>query len=192
MRNLLVLTTSFLVFPGGSDGKAYVCNAGDLGSIPWLGRSPGEGNGSPLQYSWASLVAQLVKNPPEMWETWVRSLGWEDALEKQKATHSSIRAWRIPWIQSMGSQSVGHNWVTFTFHFHSQHLLWLVGHGNTHVIPVVIYLDYHPWKGFGPPEKEGMANWQAKPCGFPYTSFSWNRHAPTRYWLKKMLITYLL
>ena len=47
---------------------------------------------------WASLVAQLVKNPPAMWETCVRSLGWEDALEKGKATHSSILAWRIPWM----------------------------------------------------------------------------------------------
>ena len=44
----------------------------------------------------ASLVAQLVKNSPAMWETWVRSLGWEDTLEKEKATHSSILAWRIP------------------------------------------------------------------------------------------------
>ena len=55
------------------------------------------GIGYPLQYSWASLVAQLGKNPPVMWETWVRSLGWEDPLEKGKATHSSILAWRIPW-----------------------------------------------------------------------------------------------
>ena len=44
-------------------------------------------------------MAQLVKNPPAMWETWVRSLGWEDPLEKGKATHSSILAWRIPWIR---------------------------------------------------------------------------------------------
>ena len=51
----------------------------------------------PLQYSWASLVAQLVKNLPAMWETWIRSLGWEDPLEKGKATHSSILARRIPW-----------------------------------------------------------------------------------------------
>ena len=58
----------------------------------------------------ASLIAQLVKNLPAMWETWVRSLGWEDPLEKGKATHSSILAWRIPWaIQSMGSQRVGHD-----------------------------------------------------------------------------------
>ena len=72
-------------------------NAGDLGSIPGSGRSPGEGIGYPLQYSWASLVAQLVKNPPAMWETWVRSLGWKDPLEKGMSAHSSILAWRIPW-----------------------------------------------------------------------------------------------
>ena len=65
--------------------------------IPGLGRSAGEGIGYPLQYSWASLVAQLVKNPPARWETWVRSLGWEDLLEKGKATHSSILTWRILW-----------------------------------------------------------------------------------------------
>ena len=52
----------------------------------------------------ASLVAQTVKNPPEMWQTWVQSLGWEDPLEKGSATHSSILAWRIPWTAySMGS-----------------------------------------------------------------------------------------
>ena len=61
------------------------------------GRSPGEGIGYPLQESWASHVAQLVKNPPAMWEIWVRSLGWEDTLGKGKATHSSILAWRTPW-----------------------------------------------------------------------------------------------
>ena len=56
-------------FPGSSAGKESACNAGDLGSIIGLGQSPGEGNGYPLQYSWASLVAQLVKNPPAMQET---------------------------------------------------------------------------------------------------------------------------
>ena len=65
--------------------------------IPGSGRSPEEGIGYPLQYSWVSLVAQLVKNPPAMQETWVRFLGQEDLLEKGKATHSSILAWRIPW-----------------------------------------------------------------------------------------------
>ena len=62
-----------------------------------LRKTAGEGIGYPLQYSWASLVAQLVKNPPAIWETWVRSLVQEDHLEKGKATHSSILAWRIPW-----------------------------------------------------------------------------------------------
>ena len=62
-----------------------------------------------------SLVAQLVKNLPAVWETCLLSLGWEDPLEEGKATHSSILAWRTPWtIQSMGSQGVGHDWATFT------------------------------------------------------------------------------
>ena len=56
--------------------------------IPRSGRSPGEGIGYPLQYSWASPVVQLVKNWPAMRETWVRSLDWEDPLEKGRATHS--------------------------------------------------------------------------------------------------------
>ena len=101
-------------FPGGSEGKESAYSAGDLCSIPGLGRSPGEGNGNPLQYSclknpmdrgaWqatyspqgqASLVAHTVKNPPAMWDTWAQSLGWEDALEEEgMATHSSILAWR--------------------------------------------------------------------------------------------------
>jgi len=72
-------------------------NARDPGSIPRSGKSTGERIGYPLQYSWASLVTQLVKNPPAMQETWVRSLGWEDPLEKRKATHFSILTWRIPW-----------------------------------------------------------------------------------------------
>ena len=80
-----------------SVGKESAWNTGDPCLIPGSGRFPGEGIGYPLQYSWASLVAQLVKNLPAMWETWVRSLGWEDPLEKGKATHSSILAWRIPW-----------------------------------------------------------------------------------------------
>ena len=84
-------------FPCGSASKESAHTAGDLGSIPGLGRSPGEGISYPLPYSWASLVAQLVKNPPALRETWVRSLGWEDPLEEGKATHSSILAWRIPW-----------------------------------------------------------------------------------------------
>ena len=73
-----------------SDGKESVCNAGDPGSIPGSGRSSGEGIDYPLQYSWASLVAQLVKNLAAVQGTWVPFLGWEEPLEKGKATHSSI------------------------------------------------------------------------------------------------------
>ena len=65
--------------------------------IPGSRRHAGEGIGYPLQYSWASLVAQLVKNPLAKWDTWVRSLGWEDPLEIGMATHSSILAWKTPW-----------------------------------------------------------------------------------------------
>ena len=83
-------------FLPSSAGKESAYNAGNPSLIPGLRRSPGEGIGYPLQYSWASLMAQLVKNPPALWETWVRSLGWKDALEKGTATHSSILAWRIP------------------------------------------------------------------------------------------------
>ena len=64
----------------------------------------------PTSFIWASLVAQMVKNLPAIWETWVRSPGWEDALEKETATCSSILAWRIPWtVYSMGSQRVRHD-----------------------------------------------------------------------------------
>ena len=89
-------TEGFGHFPGSSAGKESVCNAGDLSSSPGSGRSPGEGIGYPLQYSWASLLGQMVKNPPAMQETWVHSLGWEDPLEEGMATHSSILAQRIP------------------------------------------------------------------------------------------------
>ena len=104
-----------LLFCVGSDSKESACNEGDLASIPGLGRSPGEGHGNPLQYSWGSLVAQTLMNLPAMQETWLRSLGWEDTLEEGMATHSSTLAWRIPWteepsgLQSMGSQRLGHD-----------------------------------------------------------------------------------
>ena len=78
-------------------GKESSCTAGDSSLIPGSGRSTGEEISNPLQYYWASLVAQLVKNPPAMWETWVQSLVWEDTLEQGKATHSSILAWKIPY-----------------------------------------------------------------------------------------------
>ena len=114
-------------FPDSSVGKESTCSAGDPVSIPGRGRSTGEGISSPLQYSWASVVAQLVKNLPAVWEIWFRSLGWGDPLEKRKATHSSTLAWRIPWnsmeFESMGSQRVRHDWVILTFTF--QNKFWV-------------------------------------------------------------------
>ena len=96
--------------PCSSVGKESTYNAGDPSSNPGLGRSTGERIGYPLQHSWASLVAQLVKNSTATQETWIQSLVWEDSLEKGKATLSSILTWRIPWtIWSMGLQRVGHD-----------------------------------------------------------------------------------
>ena len=132
-------------FPDSSVGKESAYNEGDPGLIPASSRSTGEGTGYGLQYSWASPVVHLVRNPPAMWETWVWFLGWEDSLGKGKATHSSISVWRIPvmsnsmqpyglyspWnspgenfhkgsqptVESMGYQRVWHNLTTFTFTF---------------------------------------------------------------------------
>ena len=111
LRETIGLHWDFPFDPAGSSaGKESACNARDPSSIPRSGRSPGEGISYPLQYSWVSLVAQLVKNLPAMQKTLVQSLGWEDLLEKGVATHSSILACKIPWtVYSMGSQRVGHN-----------------------------------------------------------------------------------
>ena len=87
----------YMCFLDSSVGKVSVCNAGDPHLIPGSGRSAGEGLGYPLQYFGASLVAQMVKKPPPMQETWAQSLGWEDPLEKGKAIHSSVLGGRISW-----------------------------------------------------------------------------------------------
>ena len=90
-------------------GSLRIPNSGAPVTRHWVGD---------LALLWASLVAQMEKNPPAMWETWIWSLGWEDLLEEGMATHSSILSWRIPWteepgrLQSMGSQRVRHNWAT--------------------------------------------------------------------------------
>ena len=113
MSLLINMLSRFVMgFLGSSADKEFACNAGDLGSIPGFGSSPGEWIGYPLQYSWASLVAQLVKNPPAIKETLVQFLDWEDPLGEGITTHSSILAW---WteepgrLQSMRSQRVEHN-----------------------------------------------------------------------------------
>ena len=93
---------TLMLFPDSSVGKESASNAGDPGSIPGSGRSPGEGVGHPLQYFCASLVVQLVKNLPAMQEMWVRSLSWEDPMEKGKCTHFSILTWIVPWTEEPG------------------------------------------------------------------------------------------
>ena len=103
-------------FPDSSVGKESSCNAGDPGWIPGSGIHA-EGIGYPHQYSWTSLVAQVAKKLLAMWETWVQSLGWGDPLEKLKAIHSSIPAWRIPWTVYIVHGVTGQGWVTFTFTF---------------------------------------------------------------------------
>ena len=107
---------------------------GNPRSIPESGRYPRKGIiGYPLQYSWTSLVAQSVKNPPAMWETKVQSLGWEDPLEEGMATHSSILAWRIPMDTGAleGCGPWGHKELDTTE--------WLSTHKyeKPHILPVV-------------------------------------------------------
>ena len=152
----------------GSTGQESACSSGELGwedplekqmamhsstlawKVPWT-EEPGGLQSLRSQESdslvikppphRASLVAQLVKNLPTVWETWVWSLHWEDPLEKGKATHSNILAWKIPWtVWSMGSQRVGHDWVTFTF----TPAEWVMG-------PVSV----QPWASPAPPSLHG-------------------------------------
>ena len=110
-------------FPGSWAGKESACNARDTSSIPVLGRSPGEGIRYPLEYSWASLVAQMVKNSPAMQKAWVWSLGWEDLLEEGMATHSSILAWRNPmgrgaWRATVHGITKSRMWLSTAQHSH--------------------------------------------------------------------------
>ena len=116
LREKWILTHTLLSlgFPDRSVGKESACNAGDPSSILGSGRSAGEGIGYPLQDSWASVVAQLVKNLPAMRGTWVWSLGWEDPLQKGKATHSSF------WPREFHGQSMGLQRVGRDFHFCSR------------------------------------------------------------------------
>ena len=113
----------FPELPWSSAGKESAYSVGDPDLIPESGKSPREGIGYSLQYSWTSQVAQTVKNLPAVWESWGQSLGWEDPLEKGMATHSGILTWRIPWtedpgrLQSMGSHI--NSWTRLSdFHFH--------------------------------------------------------------------------
>ena len=115
-KNPITVFIESLLFRGFRDssvGKESACNIGDLSSIPG---SPWRRDRLPTPVFLVFPVAQLVKNPPAMQETWVPSLGLEDPLEKGAATHSSILARRIPWtLRSMGSQRVRHDWAAFSF-----------------------------------------------------------------------------
>ena len=109
----------YLLEAGSSAGKESACNSGYPGLIPGSGNSPREETGYPLQYSWASMVAQTVKNPPVMRHIWVWSLGWEDPLEGSSWQHTLVfLPGESPWteepggLQSMWSQRVGYDWVT--------------------------------------------------------------------------------
>ena len=105
----------FMSFLGSSAGKESAYNAGDPGLIPGSGRSPGKQIGYPLQYSWASLVAQMVKNLPTMQENWVRSLGREVPWRREWQPTPVFLPGESPWTepvratQSMASQREGHN-----------------------------------------------------------------------------------
>ena len=113
----------------------------------------------------ASLVAQLVKNPPVRWETWVWSLGWEDPLEKRKDTYSSILAWRIPWtIQSKGPKRVRQDWATFTF------TLLLSKNPQGGARPRVGHRACVDWKGTG--LRRVFSNWRVTIYYYP-TDFIW-------------------
>ena len=89
-------------FPGSSASKESAYNARDPSLIPGLGRSPGEGIGYVLQYSWASLVPQLIKNPPAMWETLVQSLGWEDPWKRAWQPTAVFLPGESPWTEEPG------------------------------------------------------------------------------------------
>ena len=110
-----------------TDNTTLMAESEELKSLLMKAKKESEKVGSKfnLQKTRASLVAQMVKCLPAMWETWVQSLGWEDPVEKEMATHSSTLAWNIPWtdepdrLQSMGSQRVGHDWTTSLTHSNS-------------------------------------------------------------------------
>ena len=135
MRGWIVEDYSF----DHSADKESVSSTQDPSLIPGSGRSTGEEIGYPLQYSWAFLVAQLVKNPPAVQKTWVLSLGWEDPLDKGIIIHSSILAWRIPWtVCRWGCKELDMTeWLSLTHSF-----LWL---SSKNFIPLEIHsLVYSP------------------------------------------------
>ena len=113
-KGLRASLINHVYFPDCSVGKESACNAGTPIRILGQGRSPGEGKGYPLQHSWASLVAQLVKNPPAMQETWVWSLGWEDSWRRERLPTPVFWPGEFHDYIVHRLQRVGHDWMTFT------------------------------------------------------------------------------
>ena len=125
-----------MCFPGSSVGKESTCHAGDPGLIPGWVRFPGEGIGYPLQYFWASLLAQMVNNLPTMWETWVQSLDWEDPLEEGMKLHYSILAWRV-------HMDRGTWWATWCCRESDTTEWWNTAHTHTHTHTITEFLFIH-------------------------------------------------
>ena len=152
---LLSLPTPFFCFPHSSAGKESSWNAGDPGSIPGSERSAREGISYPLQYSWASLVAQLVKNPPAIRETWIWALGWEDPLRRESLPTlvfwpGEFHGLYSPWGHKESDTT---EWLHFLFPFLCSLLLRAVG------FLVLLYLAVHSL-GFpcGSDHKESACN----------------------------------
>ena len=116
-------TSIIMGFPDSSAGKESTCTSGDPSLIPGSGRSPGEGIGYPLQYSWATIWWLRQRNLPATQEIWIRSLGWEAPLEEGMATHSSNLAWETSWTEEPRSVSrFSHSVVSDSLRPHeSQH-----------------------------------------------------------------------
>ena len=147
----------------------------ETGFIPRSGRCPGEGMDYPLQYSWASLVAQMVKNLPAMQETWVQALGGEDPLEKEMAIHSSLLAWEIPWteepggLQSIGWQRICHYWWTKHRHMHEYQEVRIMGvtldsvlhYGEAKAIPGMERCQ-HDWSTMRKEDLQNFQGWERR------------------------------
>ena len=129
-------------FHDNSVGEESTCNAGDPSSIPGSGRSSGEGTGYPLQYSWASLAAQLVENPPAMQGTyrrprfnpWVGKISWR----RERLPTPIVSAGKFHGLQSMGLQRVRYDWATFTFtlslfNLYAEYIMWNAGQKESQV-----------------------------------------------------------
>ena len=123
---VLLGPSQFWGFPDGSVGKESTCKAGDPGSVPGSGRSTGERIGYPFQYSWSSLVAQMVKNLPTIPETWVRSMHWEDPWRRERLPNPVFWPAEFHGLYSPWGRSFGPDWAIFAS-LHLASSRWLNG-----------------------------------------------------------------